>query len=57
VDRVRELLAGDDEQREGLSALGGLLLGIGMLLVGFRRPGASEPPPPPAPHAPPPGQP
>jgi hypothetical protein len=37
VDRVRELLAGDDEQREWLRALGGLLLGIGMLLVFFRR--------------------
>jgi hypothetical protein len=37
VDRVRELLAGDDEQREAIRALGGLLLGIGMLLVFFRR--------------------
>ena len=37
MDRVRELLAGDDEQRELLRALGGLLLGIGMVLVFFRR--------------------
>jgi hypothetical protein len=37
VNRVRELLADDDQQRDALRAVGGLLLGVGMLVVALRR--------------------
>jgi hypothetical protein len=37
VDRVRELLADDDQQHDALRAVGGLLLGAGMLVVALRR--------------------
>jgi hypothetical protein len=37
VDRVRALLADDDQQRDALRAAGGLLLGVGMLEVALRR--------------------
>lgn len=37
MERIRDLLAADDDSREALRKLGGLAFGVGMLLVFFRR--------------------